>query len=52
MRQQHVFLPFFGGPDDRLALEFVVQVSANPRMRGTVVRITKCDVALTIGSVL
>ena len=42
--QQHVFLPFFGGPDDRLALEFVVQVCANSRMRGTVVRITKCDV--------
>jgi hypothetical protein len=23
---QHLFLPFFGGPDDRLALSFVVQV--------------------------
>jgi len=44
MQQQHVFLPFFGGPDDRLALEFVVQICANPRMRGTVVRITRCDV--------
>ena len=32
------------GPDDRIALEFVVQISANPRMRGTVVRITICDV--------
>ncbi len=42
--QQHVFLPFFGGPDDRLALEFVVQICANPRIRGTVVRITKTDV--------
>jgi len=41
--QQHVFLPFFGGPDDRLALEFVVQICANPRMRGTVVRITKTE---------
>jgi hypothetical protein len=40
---QHVFLPFFGGPDDRLALDFVVQICANPRIRGTVVRITKCD---------
>jgi hypothetical protein len=44
MQQQHVFLPYFGGPDDRLALEFVVQVCANPRMMGTVVRITRCDV--------
>jgi len=42
--QQHVFLPFFGGPDDRLALEFVLQICANPRIRGTVVRITKTDV--------
>ncbi|KAF8965970.1 Sodium/hydrogen exchanger family-domain-containing protein [Flammula alnicola] len=41
--EQHVFLPFFGGPDDRLALEFVVQICANPRVRGTVVRITKSD---------
>jgi Kef-type K+ transport system membrane component KefB len=40
---QHVFLPFFGGPDDRLALDFVVQICANPRVRGTIVRITKCD---------
>jgi hypothetical protein len=44
MQRQHVFLPYFGGPDDRLALEFVVQVCANPRTRGTIVRITKCDV--------
>ena len=40
---QHIFLPFFGGPDDRLALDFVVQICANPKVRGTVVRITKCD---------
>ncbi|KAH9480856.1 K(+)/H(+) antiporter 1 [Psilocybe cubensis] len=41
--KQHVFLPFFGGPDDRLALEFVVQICSNPRIRGTVVRITKSE---------
>jgi len=40
---QHIFLPFFGGPDDRLALDFVVQICANPRVRGTVVRMTKID---------
>ena len=39
---QHV-LPFFGGPDDRLALEFVVQICANPRTRGTVMRINKAE---------
>ena len=47
---QHIFLPFFGGPDDRLALDFVVQICANPRVRGTVVRMTKSDeVAAGIG---
>ena len=40
---QHIFLPFFGGPDDRLALDFVIQICANPRVRGTVVRMTKSD---------
>jgi hypothetical protein len=40
----HVFLPFFGGPDDRLALDFVMQLCADPRVRATVVRITKRDI--------
>jgi hypothetical protein len=42
--QTHFFLPFFGGADDRLALDFVVQLCTNPRVSATVVRITKCDV--------
>ena len=37
----HVFLPFFGGPDDRLALQLVVQICLNPRMTATVVRMVK-----------
>jgi len=42
---QHLFLPFFGGPDDRLALEFVVQLcNENPCVRATLVRIVKRDV--------
>jgi hypothetical protein len=41
---QHVFLPFFGGPDDRLALEFVVQLCANPKLSATVIRIEKREV--------
>jgi hypothetical protein len=39
-----LFLPFFGGPDDRLALDFVVQLCANPRVRATVLRLSKRDV--------
>ena len=35
----HLFVPFFGGPDDRLALEFVVQLCTNPTVSATVVRI-------------
>ncbi|PPQ69428.1 hypothetical protein CVT24_001477 [Panaeolus cyanescens] len=42
--QQHIFLPFFGGPDDRAALELVVQIcSNNPRVRGTVLRLSKVE---------
>lgn len=39
--RQHIFLPFFGGPDDRLALSFVVQLCANPLITATVVKIQK-----------
>jgi hypothetical protein len=39
--RQHVFLPFFGGPDDRLALDFVVQLCEKPRVSASVVRIVK-----------
>ena len=42
--KQHVFLPFFGGPDDRLALEFVVQICENPRFSASVVRLFKKEV--------
>lgn len=36
---QHVFLPFLGGPDDRLALSFLVQLCERSSVRATVVRI-------------
>ena len=39
--EQHVLFPFFGGPDDRLALELVVQLCSNPRISATVVRVGK-----------
>ncbi|CUA69152.1 K(+)/H(+) antiporter 1 [Saccharomyces cerevisiae S288c] [Rhizoctonia solani] len=40
---QHVFLPFFGGPDDRLALAFVVQLCVHPAVSATIVRMKKTD---------
>lgn len=39
----HLFLPFFGGPDDRLSLSFVVQLCSSPSVRATVMRIKKVD---------
>ena len=38
---QHLFLPFFGGPDDRLALTFLGQLCENPSVTATVVRLIK-----------
>lgn len=40
---QHIFLPFLGGPDDRLALRLVVQLCQHANVTATVVRITKMD---------
>ncbi|HEV7738104.1 MAG TPA: hypothetical protein VGO47_12140, partial [Chlamydiales bacterium] len=36
-----VFFPFFGGPDDRAALKFVVQLCANENVAATVLRVRK-----------
>ncbi|KAG6820502.1 hypothetical protein H0H93_016309 [Arthromyces matolae] len=43
LETQHLFLPFLGGPDDRLALSFLVQLARNPAVQATVVRIIKTD---------
>lgn len=40
---QHLFLPFFGGPDDRLALSFVVQLCQKSTVQATIIRIQKLD---------
>ncbi|KAG6854452.1 hypothetical protein C0991_006531 [Blastosporella zonata] len=40
---QHLFLPFFGGPDDRLALSFLVQLCRSSAIQATVVRIQKIE---------
>lgn len=39
----HILVPFFGGPDDRLALEFAVQLCENPKTTATVIRLTKSE---------
>lgn len=40
--KQHIFLPFFGGPDDRLALRLLVQICMrNKDITANVVRIIK-----------
>ncbi|KAJ3517595.1 hypothetical protein NLJ89_g410 [Agrocybe chaxingu] len=41
--KQHFFLPFFGGPDDRLALTFLVQLCENYAVSATVVRLATTD---------
>jgi hypothetical protein len=40
---QHIFLPFFGGPDDRLALRLAVQLCMHPSVTATVIRIRKTE---------
>ncbi|KAI0036744.1 cation/H+ exchanger [Vararia minispora EC-137] len=39
----HFFLPFFGGPDDRLALLLLVQFCHNPAVTATVVRLRTAE---------
>ncbi|KAJ7068839.1 Sodium/hydrogen exchanger family-domain-containing protein [Mycena amicta] len=43
LAEQRLFLPFVGGPDDRLALSFLVQLASNANVKGTVVWIRKTD---------
>jgi len=40
---QHLFLAFIGGPDDRLALNFLVQLCGNSSVTATVIKIKKTD---------
>jgi len=48
--QTNLFLPFFGGPDDRLALDFVMQLCANQRVCATVIRLRKRDIQANISA--
>lgn len=40
-RRQRIFMPFFGGPDDRLSLELVVQLCFNPWTTAKVVKVKR-----------
>jgi len=39
----HIFLPFFGGPDDRLALSFVIQLCMHEGVSATVIRLERLE---------
>lgn len=36
-RSHHIFFPFFGGADDRVALRFVLRLARNPNVTATIV---------------
>jgi hypothetical protein len=38
-KSHHIFLPFFGGPDDRVALRLVLQLARNPHVTASIVYI-------------
>jgi Kef-type K+ transport system membrane component KefB len=39
-RSHHIFLPFFGGADDKVAVRLVLQLAENPEVTATVVYLT------------
>lgn len=39
-RSHHIFFPFFGGIDDRIALRFVLQLAQNPNVTATIIYIS------------
>ncbi|CAP66813.1 uncharacterized protein PODANS_4_6920 [Podospora anserina S mat+] len=42
-KSHHVFFPFFGGADDRVALRIVLQLAKNPHVSATIVRINSSE---------
>lgn len=42
-RSHHIFFPFFGGADDRVALQFVLRLAQNPSVTATILHITGAD---------
>jgi len=49
-RNQHLFLPFFGGPDDRFALRLVLQLAQNSSVTVTVAHLDLPPVSVSAGS--
>lgn len=49
-RSHHIFFPYFGGPDDRCALRFVVQLAANPLVTATIVNYDPAQTIVEIRS--
>ncbi|KAJ8132142.1 hypothetical protein O1611_g1482 [Lasiodiplodia mahajangana] len=42
-KSHHIFLPYIGGADDRVALSFVLQLAKNPNVTATIVHLTWTD---------
>ncbi|KAK4190809.1 putative transporter [Podospora australis] len=42
-KSHHIFLPFFGGADDRVAFRIVLQLAKNPHVTASIVHITIKD---------
>ena len=38
-RSHHIFFPFIGGPDDRVALRFVLKLAKNPNVTATILHV-------------
>ena len=43
-RSHHIFLPFFGGPDDRIAVRFVLSLARNAHVTATILHLDRNDV--------
>lgn len=43
-RSHHIFFPYFGGADDRVALRFILQLAQNPKVTATVIHISTSEV--------
>ncbi|KAK0742300.1 Sodium/hydrogen exchanger family-domain-containing protein [Apiosordaria backusii] len=42
-KSHHIFFPFFGGADDRVALRIVLQLAKNPDVSATIIRINSVE---------
>ncbi|KAI0870293.1 K+/H+ antiporter 1 [Hypoxylon argillaceum] len=42
-KSHHIFLPYIGGVDDRVALSFVLQLAKNPNVTATIAHLTWTD---------